>query len=70
MAVTRIPKSPAQDAEGLSDDRELAPPLNGQARPASPSGELKGLRGALKRPDQPVVTVRQMRDAVDAGRRR
>ncbi len=32
--------------------------------------DFSKLRGALKRPGQPVVTLQQMRDAIDTGRRR
>jgi AbrB family looped-hinge helix DNA binding protein len=32
--------------------------------------DFSQLRGALRRPGQPVVTLEQMRDAIDTGRRR
>jgi AbrB family looped-hinge helix DNA binding protein len=40
---------------------ELAPPL---------ARDFSRLRGALKRPGQPIVTVQQMRDAIGTGRQR
>ena len=40
---------------------ELAPPV---------ARDFSRLRGALKRPGQPVVTIQQMRDAIGTGRRR
>lgn len=40
---------------------ELAPPA---------ARDFNRLRGALKRPGQPVVTLEQMRDAIGTGRRR
>jgi hypothetical protein len=32
--------------------------------------DFRRLRGALKRPGQPAVSLEQMRDAIDTGRRR
>jgi AbrB family looped-hinge helix DNA binding protein len=53
------------------DKIELALLDGGRVQLAPPAGrDFSRLRGALKRPGQPVVSPEQMRDAIDTGRRR
>lgn len=53
------------------DKVELALLDGGRVQLAPPAArDFSRLRGASKRPGQPVVSLEQMRDAIDIGRRR
>jgi AbrB family looped-hinge helix DNA binding protein len=53
------------------DKIEIALLDGGRVQLAPPSArDFSRLRGALQRPGQPAVSLEQMRDAIDTGRRR